>query len=76
MTDCSHAPICTMQQNCRVSKDIALTLINDVDPAKADLILLQEPYVYPNTKLTIASPKWHAIYPLGCPSHEIGRAHV
>ena len=57
MTEQTHAPIRTMQQNCRVSKDIALTLISDVDPAKVDLILVQEPYIYPNTKLSIASPK-------------------
>ena len=58
-----------MQQNCQVSKDITLTLINNIDPTKVDLILVQEPYIYPNTKLTIASPKWHAIYPLRCPTH-------
>ena len=57
-----------MQQNCRVSKDIALTLINDIDPANVDLILIQEPYIYPNTNLSIASPKWCAIYPLGRPT--------
>ena len=57
-----------MQQNCWVSKDIALTLINNVDPTNIDLILIQEPYIYPNTNLSIASPKWHAIYPLGRPT--------
>ena len=49
MTEQTHAPICTMQQNCRVSKDITLTLINDVDPTKVGLILVQEPYIYLNT---------------------------
>ena len=57
-----------MQQNCWVSKDIALTLINNIDPAKVDLILFQEPYIYPNTKLSIVSPNWHAIYPFRCPT--------
>ena len=58
-----HTPIHIMQKNCRVSKDITLTLINDINPAKVDFILIQEPYVYPNSSLSIASPKWRSYYP-------------
>ena len=43
------------QQNCRKSKTTALGLINIANPAKWDVILIQEPYIYLNSTLTITS---------------------
>jgi hypothetical protein len=39
------------QQNCKHSKEITLTLINTTDPYDWDLVLLQEPYIYPSHNL-------------------------
>ena len=50
------------QQNCRKSKTTALSLINMADPAKWDVILVQEPYISPNSTLTIASQYWNVVY--------------
>src|SRR5882724_9656262 len=57
------------QQNCRKSKTVALGLINSVDPTDWDIVLLQEPYIYPNSHLTIASPRWNVIYPTASSNH-------
>ena len=51
------------QQNCRKSKTAALSLINTVDPALWDIVLLQEPYIYPDSTLTAASHAWNVVYP-------------
>src|SRR6266481_1831264 len=51
------------QQNCRKSKSVALSLISTADPDLWDIILIQEPYIYPGSKLTTASPAWNVIYP-------------
>jgi len=44
-------------------KTVALGLINDLDLLAWDIVLLQEPYIYPNLQLTIASPDCHIVYP-------------
>lgn len=49
------------QQNCKHSKDITLTLLNTADPMKWDIILIQEPYIYPRTRLSPASPNWYIL---------------
>jgi len=51
------------QQNCRKSKIVTLGLISNLYPAIWDIVLLQEPYTYPNSCLKIASPQWNVIYP-------------
>ena len=51
------------QQNSRKSKTVALGLINSLNPLSWAIVLLQEPYTYPNSHLTIASHHWHIIYP-------------
>ncbi|KAF8579182.1 hypothetical protein K439DRAFT_1360128, partial [Ramaria rubella] len=56
--------LCIKQQNCKHSKDITLTLINTANPAEWDIILIQEPYIYPNSRLTPASNKWIPLYPV------------
>ena len=68
---CSHPTLILMtsslrikQQNCRKSKAVALSLISTVDPALWDMVLLQEPYIYPGSRLTAASPSWNVIYPM------------
>ena len=58
------------QQNCRKSKNVTLGLINSLDPSDWDISLLQEPYIYPNSLLTIASPHWNIIYPTASPNHD------
>ncbi|KAF8576367.1 hypothetical protein K439DRAFT_1287663, partial [Ramaria rubella] len=52
------------QQNCKHSKDVTLTLLNLANPADWDLILIQEPYIYPNSRLTPATNKWVPLYPV------------
>ena len=68
----SHLLLCTLsvmsglrikQQNCRKSKTTALGFITIADPTKWDVILIQEPYIYPNSTLTIALQYWNVIYP-------------
>ena len=51
------------QQNCRKSKRVALSLINTADPALWDVILIQEPYIHPESTLTTASHAWNVLYP-------------
>ena len=51
------------QQNCRKSKTAVLSLLNTIDPAQWDIVLLQEPYIYPDSTLTVASHAWIMIYP-------------
>ncbi|KIJ22827.1 hypothetical protein M422DRAFT_276688 [Sphaerobolus stellatus SS14] len=58
-----------------VPYDITLTLLNLTDPAKWDLILLQEPYIYPNSMLTIASARWFPLYP-SCPPGQAPRSLI
>jgi hypothetical protein len=41
-----------------------LSLINLTNLSNYDLVLIQEPYIYPNTQLTIASSKWYPMYPV------------
>src|SRR6266481_7628452 len=55
------------QQNCRKSKSVALSLISTANPNLWDIILIQEPYIYPGSKLTTASPAWNIIYPVSNP---------
>ena len=57
-----------LQQNCRASKDVSLSLINETNPADFNVILIQEPYIYPNSRLSIASPKWHSYHSTQPPS--------
>jgi Endonuclease-reverse transcriptase len=52
------------QQNCKHSKDITLTLMNMTDPLEWDLLLLQEPYIYPRTRLSPATANWYIMYPI------------
>ena len=68
---CSHPTLILMtsglqikQQNCRKSKAVALSLISTVDPSLWDVVLLQEPYIYPGSRLAAASPSWNVIYPM------------
>ena len=68
MTEHTTPAIRMLQQNCRASKDISLSLINETNPTDFDIILIQEPYVYPNSHLSIASPKWRSYYPTQPPS--------
>ena len=68
MSEHAHPEIRILQQNCRASKTVSLSLISEANPANFDLILIQEPYIYPNTCLSIASPKWHSYYPDQSPS--------
>lgn len=56
-----------IQQNCKHCLNIAHTLINTLDPNTWDLVLLQEPYVYPNSNLTVALQNWIMIYPTPVP---------
>ncbi|KIJ43134.1 hypothetical protein M422DRAFT_89068, partial [Sphaerobolus stellatus SS14] len=63
------------QQNCKHSKDITLTLINTADPDEWDLLLLQEPYIYPDSTLTSASAKWFPLYPI-CPPGKTPRSTI
>ena len=51
------------QQNCKHSKEVTLTLINEADPSKWDLLLIQEPYIYPDCRSSIATAKWFPLYP-------------
>jgi hypothetical protein len=57
------------QQNCKHSKTVTDTLISDTNPDDWDIILLQEPYIYPNTHITVTSPKWFTIYPRANPTN-------
>src|SRR6266481_5332676 len=68
MSEHAHPEIRILQQNCRASKTVSLSLISEANPANFDLILIQEPYIYPNTRLSIASPKWRSYYPDQSPS--------
>lgn len=52
-----------LQQNCKHCINIAHTLINSLDPNDWDIVLLQEPYIYANTCLTVATRNWVTIYP-------------
>jgi hypothetical protein len=52
------------QQNCKHLKDIMLTLMNMTDPLEWDLLLLQEPYIYPRTHLSPATANWYMMYPI------------
>src|SRR6266481_6604503 len=70
MSETPHSSIHIVQQNCRTSRDVSLSLINDIDPANCDILLVQEPYIHPNTHLSIASPKWHAYYPIQPPTED------
>ena len=63
-----------LQQNCRAAKDVSLSFINEANPADFNVILIQEPYVYPNSCLSIASPKWCSYYPTQPPS-DSGHPH-
>ena len=56
------------QQNCKNSKNVSLILMNTTDPKLWDIILIQEPYLYPDSKITITSPHWYPIYLLGDPN--------
>jgi Endonuclease-reverse transcriptase len=71
MSDTPRAPqrLKIMQQNCRRSKEVTLSLINLTDPDEWDVILIQEPYIYPNSRLTPISNKWTPLYPLGTPEY-------
>ena len=40
-----------------------------VDPTNTDIILVQEPYIYPNMCQSIASPKWCTYYPIQPPAN-------
>lgn len=51
------------QQNWKHCISIAQTPINTLNPNDWDLVLLQEPYIYPNTHLTMASRNWVTMYP-------------
>jgi Endonuclease-reverse transcriptase len=56
------------QQNCKHSKILALSMLESTDPALWDIILIQEPYIYPNTRHTTSSSKWITLYPTA-PGH-------
>ncbi|KIJ28472.1 hypothetical protein M422DRAFT_270247 [Sphaerobolus stellatus SS14] len=71
VTECSRESRCG--QNCKHSKIMHDTLISDTNPEEWDIILIQEPYIYPNTHLTIASTKWFPLYP---PSHIVDKPRV
>ncbi|KAH9942977.1 hypothetical protein B0H21DRAFT_695711, partial [Amylocystis lapponica] len=58
------------QQNCKHSLLVSHTLVNSTDPAQWDLVLIQEPYVYPNSRLTPASRHWITIYPPPTPNSD------
>ena len=58
-----HSKLQIKQQNCKHSKDVTLSLINTTDPEDWDLILIQEPYIYPRSQLTLASQHWYTLYP-------------
>ena len=68
---CSHPTLILMtsslrikQQNCRKSKAVALSLLNMVDPDLWDVVFIQEPYIYPGSRLTTTSSAWNIIYPV------------
>lgn len=58
------------QQNCKFSKAISTSIINDTNPDDWDIILLQDPYIYPNTRFTIASRNWISYYPPKPPNND------
>ena len=57
-----HSRLQIKQQNCK-PKDITLSPINTTDPQDWELILIQEPYIYPRSQLTPASQHWYTLYP-------------
>jgi hypothetical protein len=52
-----------LQQNCQKSRDVSLSLINSTNLEKYNIILIQEPYIYLDTHLTMGTSKWIPIYP-------------
>ncbi|KAJ7576680.1 hypothetical protein C8J56DRAFT_799792 [Mycena floridula] len=58
-------PLHILHQNCRKSDIVQRTLLNtNANPALYDLICITEPFLYTsNPELTLATDKWHVLYP-------------
>ena len=60
---CQANQLCIKQQNCKHSKDLTLSLINMTDPNEWDILLIQEPYIYTEHTISIATSRWFPLYP-------------